>query len=74
MRFHYASELYSRYGQRTVDAAWHACINCPGQTYSDYDSTTGRRIGPGSMTPTPATTAIPDRYWAVFVANVEAMK
>ena len=70
--FHYATELYGTYGQAAVNAAFQKCIACAGQTYSMYDST-GRRIGTGTQTPSPTTTAIPERNWNIFIENVKAL-
>ena len=67
--FHMPSELYGTYGQAAVDEAFQKCIARPGQTYSMYDRT-GRRTGEGTQAPSPTTTAIPDRNWHVFIANV----
>ncbi|WP_264298191.1 hypothetical protein [Bifidobacterium subtile] len=34
---------------------------------------TGRKIGTGTQTPSPTTTAIPERNWGVFIENVKMM-
>jgi hypothetical protein len=70
--FHYATELYGAYGQDTVNLAFQKCIACAGQTYSMYDST-GRRTGEGHGSPSPTTTAIPERNWHIFIENVKMM-
>jgi hypothetical protein len=67
--FHYATELYPVYGQAAVNTTFQRCIACAGQTYSMYDGT-GRRIGEGRQSPSPTTTAIPERNWNVFIENV----
>lgn len=67
--FHYATELYGVYGQAAVNNAFQRCIACAGQTYSMYDAT-GRRIGAGRQSPSPTTTAIPERNWSIFIENV----
>ena len=68
--FHLATELYGTYGQRAVNVAFQRCIAFKGQTYSMYDSM-GRRLGEGHGSPSPSTTAIPDRNWGVFIENVK---
>ncbi len=67
--FHYATELYGTYGQAAVNSAFQRCIAFRGQTYSMHDAT-GRKIGTGTQTPSPTTTAIPERNWSIFIENV----
>lgn len=71
--FHYVSELYGAYGQAAVNNAFQRCIACAGQSYSMYDAT-GHRIGEGHGSPSPATTAIPERNWGIFIENVKMMR
>ncbi len=71
--FHYATELYGVYGQSAVNTAFQRCIAFKGQTYSMYDRT-GRRTGEGKQTPSPTTTAIPERNWATFIENVKMIQ
>ena len=71
--FHYATELYPVYGQSAVNAAFQKCIAFKGQTYSMHDAT-GRRIGEGRQSPSPTTTAIPERNWGIFIENVKSMQ
>ena len=67
-----ASELYPVYGQSAVNTAFQRCIAFRGQTYSMHDAT-GRKIGTGTQTPSPTTTAIPECNWNVFIENVKAL-
>jgi hypothetical protein len=67
MGYHYATELYGAYGESAVNTAFQKCIvQCPAQHYTMH--------GTGATnTPSPTTTAIPSRNWAVFVENVKAL-
>lgn len=71
--FHLATELYGTYGEGAVNAAFHRCIACAGQTYSMYDKS-GHRLGEGHGAPSPSTTAIPERHWSIFIENVKMVR
>lgn len=68
MSYHYATELYSAYGEGAVNDAFQKCIvQCPGQHYTMH--------GTGAAgAPSPTTTAIPSRNWSAFVENVKMMQ
>jgi hypothetical protein len=68
MGYHYATELYSTYGEGVVNTAFQKCIvQCPAQHYTMHGTGT-------AGAPSPTKTAIPSRNWNVFIENVKALQ